>query len=243
MPTRVPMAKKPKRKRWIDQQSPFWYYACVVGVGLVLRYWVRYFRAFGAENVPMTGGVFIICNHTTALDPFMLGLPIWRLKLRIPAKAQFFSVPVMGFLMAKFGSFPLRQGGADAVAVRTMIELYRGGRAIMIYPEGKRSHDGEMLPFLPEFARLMIKLRARIVPAAVAGGSEVQPIGRKIPRRNIPVTVVYGHPCCLSDFYDRPLTPAVLVEAADVLHRQVADQLAIARVERAKLIAARSRPT
>jgi hypothetical protein len=39
-----------------------------------------------------------------------------------------------------------------------------------VFPEGGRSNNGELQPFIPDFARLIIKLKAPLVPAAVAGG-------------------------------------------------------------------------
>jgi 1-acyl-sn-glycerol-3-phosphate acyltransferase len=144
-------------------------------------------------------------------------------------------MPVVGFLMRNFGSFPLRQEIRDPVAVRTMIALYRAGKAIMIFPEGMRSKDGELLPFFPDFARLMIKMRARMVPAAIAGGSEVLPIGSRIIRPRCPVTVVYGEPFDLAPYFGRPLTDELLREAAEYARSRVAASLEVAREERRKL--------
>jgi 1-acyl-sn-glycerol-3-phosphate acyltransferase len=199
---------------------------------LLFRYWVRPFRATGANNVPPAGGAFLIANHTSAMDPFILAYPVRRRMPWGPAKIELFKNSILGYLMRKIGMFPIRQGSADAGAVRTMVELYRGGRIVIVYPEGGRSKSGELQPFFPEFARLVIKLKAPIVPAAIAGGPELLPIGSRMPRRGTPVVVKYGEAFELKDFYDTDLNPEILRKASERMRTRVLALLEGAREER-----------
>jgi 1-acyl-sn-glycerol-3-phosphate acyltransferase len=234
--------KRPKRRRkgWVEEQSPFLYRVAVMLVGLLVRFWVRKYRAIGAEKVPSSGGAFLVANHTSGMDPFLLGYPVSQRPLRGPGKVGLFANPFFGYIMRRIGIFPVRQGVADAGAVRTMVGLYRAGGIVIVYPEGARSETGELRPFMPEFARLVIRLRAPLVPAAIAGAGELLPIGKRIPRFGIPVVVVYGDPFDLSAFYDRPLTLELTQEAADVIREHVAGLLDVARQERQMLLAARA---
>jgi 1-acyl-sn-glycerol-3-phosphate acyltransferase len=225
-----------KRKSWTDQQSVFVYRVAQFLVGLLFRFWAGGFRAVGVENIPATGGAFLIANHTSGVDPFVLGYPIKRRLLRGPGKVEIFESRFFSFFMRRLGMFPLRQGVADAAAVRTMVELYRNGRVVAIYPEGGRSQSGELRPFSPEFARLAIKLRAPLVPAAIAGARDFLPIGTYRPRRHAPIAVVFGKPFDLSLFYDQTLTPELLERAAAWTQSKVAELLPEARAERAALL-------
>jgi len=227
--------QKRRRKGWADEQNRFVYRLGVVLVGLLLRLWVRHYRAIGAEQVPASGGLFLVANHTSGMDPFLLGYPISKRPLFGPGKVELFRNRFFGYLMRKLGIFPVRTGVADAAAVRTMVELYRAGNIVIVYPEGGRSPDGELLPFLPEFARLAIRLRAPLVPAAIAGARELLPIGSLIPKMGKPVVVAFGEPFDLSAYYDRPLTPELDAEAAAVIRDRVAELLERARLERARL--------
>lgn len=228
--------RRPRRGAWIDRQSVFWYRFVRILGGLLLRYWVRCFRADGADRVPAEGGKFIVANHTSGMDPFLLGYPLsHRIILWGPGKVELFKHPVAAYVMRKIGMFPLRQGGADAAAVRTMVELYRAGKTVIIFPEGGRSETGAMKPFVPDFARLVIKLRAPLVPAAIAGARELLPIGRFVPRFRSPVAVRYGDVFELSEFYQRTLTPELASEAAQIMQERVAELLALARSERKRL--------
>jgi len=225
-------AKAGRRRPWTGDQNVFMYrFACYV-TGLLLRFWVRRYRVYGAENVPTTGGLYVIANHTSGLDPFLLAYPLCRHGIRGPGKIELFKNPVVGWVMKRLGIFPLRQGTTDPVGVRTMVSLYRAGQIVIVYPEGGRSPDGSLRPFRPEFARLVIKMRARVLPAAIAGAPDVLPIGSLMPRSNTPVAVVYGEPFELSEYYAVNLTDEVAMQAAADLQSRVAELLERARRER-----------
>jgi 1-acyl-sn-glycerol-3-phosphate acyltransferase len=163
------------------------------------------------------------------MDPFLLAYPLKTRMLRGPGKVELFQNPLFGYIMRKIGMFPIQQGSRDAGAVRTMVEFYRNGRLVLVFPEGGRSEDGELQPFFPDFARLIIKLKAPLVPAAVAGGNALLPMGSYIPKPNTSVVVGFGPPFDLSQFYDRPLTDELTGEAAALMRERVARLLAEAR--------------
>ncbi len=234
---RATVRTRQRRSGWTEQQSVFVYRLAQLLVDLLFRFWIRGFHATGVEHIPHEGGAFLIANHTSGLDPFILGHPIKHRLLRGPGKIELFKNRFFAYFMRKLGIFPLRQGVADAAAVRTMVELYRNGRLVAIYPEGGRSGSGELKSFAPEFARLVIKLRAPMIPTAIAGAKEVLPIGARIPRRNSPVAVVFGEQFELSQFYGKQLTPEVLEQAAAFVQSRVAELLPTARQERDRLLA------
>jgi 1-acyl-sn-glycerol-3-phosphate acyltransferase len=231
------MKRQAKRKSWTQQQSVFWYRLMRVVFTLIFTFWIRRYRTFGTENVPSSGGIFLISNHTTGMDPFLLAFPIRSRMLRGPGKVELFENRFFGYIMRKIGMFPLVQGSANAAAVRTMVELYRNGRLVLVFPEGGRSATGELQSFNPDFARLIIRLRAPLLPAAVAGGKELLPIGSYLPKRSSPVVVGFGQPFDLSRFYDRPVTDELTTEAAAFMRERVADLLTKARTDQQALSA------
>jgi 1-acyl-sn-glycerol-3-phosphate acyltransferase len=231
---RVPPGKQ-RSSRWADQQSLFWYRLGHLVFSSLFRLWIRRFHSIDAENVPARGGAFLIANHTSGMDPFLLGVPVrWRM-LRGPGKEELFVSPFFGYLMKKIGMFPLRQSVADAAAVRTMVEIFRSGKVVVVYPEGGRSDSGELMTFSPDFARLMIRMKALIVPAGIAGARELLPIGSLIPRPNTTVVVVYGEPFELSQFYGGKVSAEMAQEASVLMHTKVAELVAQARRRRAQL--------
>jgi 1-acyl-sn-glycerol-3-phosphate acyltransferase len=221
--------------RLADQQSLFWYRVAHTLIGVALRLWIRRFKAVGQEDIPREGGLFLIANHESGFDPFVVSYPVqWRL-IRGPGKIELFVNPFFGYLMKGLGMFPLRQGTTDTAAVRAMVELYRKGRVVLVYPEGGRTDDGNLQPFMPEFARLMLRMKARMLPVGVDGVREALPIGRFVPLFNSPIAVAFGEPFDLSEFYGRPVTDELVREVATYLRDRVAAMIAVAETERATL--------
>jgi 1-acyl-sn-glycerol-3-phosphate acyltransferase len=232
---RVPPGKA-RSSRWADQQSIFWYRLGHRVFSALFRFWVRRFHAIHPEHVPQRGGAFLIANHTSGIDPFVLGVPVrWRM-LRGPGKEELFANPVFGYLMKKIGMFPLRQSVADAAAVRTMVEIFRSGKVVVVYPEGGRSDSGELTSFSPDFARLMIRMKALIVPAGISGARELLPIGSRVPRPNTAVVVVYGEPFELTQVYGVKVTDEMASQAATLMYDHVAELVAEARRRRDDLL-------
>jgi 1-acyl-sn-glycerol-3-phosphate acyltransferase len=185
----------------------------------------------GLEHIPRTGGAFLIANHTSSLDPIVLGVPVNGRLLTGPGKIELFEKPFFAYVLRLLGMFPLRQGGADAAAVRTMVEFFRAGRIVIVYPEGGRSENGEIQPFNPDFARLVLKLQAPVVPAGIAGVKELLPIGSWLPHMNRPVVVAYGEPIDLSPYYGRHPSPEQIEQASTLMFERVSALVQYARHE------------
>lgn len=230
------LAQRRKLRGRVAQQSVLFYRVAYVLLTPFWRFWTGGFRILGTENVPTSGGGFIIANHTTGFDPAIIAYAIRHRLLCGPGKLELFRHPFGAYVMRLIGVFPLRRGEADATGVRAMIELYRSGRWVVVYPEGTRSETGELLPFLPEFARLAIKLKVPLVPVAVAGGERLLPRGARFPRRHAPLALAAGPPFDLVCFAGRPLTPELLQEATELMHGRVREQLERARAVHAEMI-------
>lgn len=229
--------KRPARRRRLGKQSRAWYVAIRFLLRLIFRFYVRRFRAFGASRVPAHGAAFLVANHTSGIDPLLIGLAVPQRMLLGPGKIQLFTNPVFAYVMEKIGIFPLHQGTADAAAVRTMVQAYRDGRVVMVFPEGGRSKTGEMIPFMEDFTRLVLRLEAQLIPAGIAGARDLLPLGRWIPKPDTACAVVIGEPFDLSEFRGRGLDADVLIEATAVLWSRVHDVLQEAEERRRELSA------
>lgn len=226
-------ARRPRR--WTEVQSVTFYRCMRLLARIFFQVWARGYRAIGLEHIPPSGGAFLIANHTSALDPVVLGVSVTSRVMTGPGKIELFENPVSAYILRKIGIFPLRQDATDAAAVRAMVEFYRAGRIVIVYPEGGRSDSGEIQPFNPDFARLMLKLQAPVIPAGIAGVQELLPIGSSLPRIGRPVVVAYGEPIDLSPFYGRHPTPEQVEQASSLLFERVSDLVQYARREKARL--------
>src|SRR5207237_8316170 len=88
-------------------------------------------EAHGTEHVPATGPFLIVANHSSFLDPPLVGGMAPR-RLTFLAKAELFRVPVLGPLIGRLGAHPVRREGADAAALRTAQRVLRVGKALTV---------------------------------------------------------------------------------------------------------------
>ena len=135
----------------------------------------------GVENIPAKGSCLIVPNHATFADPIWITIPIKR-RVYYMAWDKPFEIPVLGFLMRIFGAFPVRLDTVDASAQREAIDLLGQGKALVIFPEGGRTRDGELMPFKQGAFRLALTFGVPIVPVAISGGYEIWPASRLLPR-------------------------------------------------------------
>lgn len=101
----------------------------------------------GRENLPEEP-VLLCANHSSAWDPILL---ICAMKgeypLRVMAKKQLFSIPVVGGFLRMMGVFPVDRGHSDIGAVKVSIQSLRDGFSLLVFPEGTRvKYRGEVEP-------------------------------------------------------------------------------------------------
>jgi 1-acyl-sn-glycerol-3-phosphate acyltransferase len=137
----------------------------------LLRFWIR-LHVKGREHVPAEGPAILAPNHKSLADPFFVGLSLKR-HVRFMAKAELFRGP-LGRLLPRLGAFPVRRGQADAEALETARTLLRQGELVVVFPEGTRVGDPDVLGSPHHGAgRLAIDTGAPIVPAAIEGTSKL----------------------------------------------------------------------
>jgi 1-acyl-sn-glycerol-3-phosphate acyltransferase len=149
-------------------------------------------KVYGIRNIPRTGGVLIVSNHQSLLDPPLLGARMPR-PMSYMAKSELFKHKAFAWLIRRLGAFPVKQGAGDVGAIKETVNRLQEGRVLNIFPEGSRTENGEVLPMQPGVGLVVRRAGVPIVPAAICGSYEAWPKGSKYFRRH-PVRVVYGPP-------------------------------------------------
>jgi 1-acyl-sn-glycerol-3-phosphate acyltransferase len=146
----------------------------------------------GVENVPKTGGVLIVSNHQSYLDPACIAVRVPR-PFSFLAKSELFEVPGLAWLIRELGAIPIRQGAGDIGALRETIQKLRDGHALIVFPEGTRTLDGELQPLEPGIALIARKCGVPVVPVAIEGSFDAWPSGQPLPQSH-PIRVLFGQP-------------------------------------------------
>jgi 1-acyl-sn-glycerol-3-phosphate acyltransferase len=171
----------------------------------------------GRENLPADGGYVLAANHTSNLDPWPLGLPLFpRRWLRFMAKSELFN-PLLGPILRGGGAFRVRRGQADTEAIETAVGLARAGEIVVMFPEGTRRVKGlrkkhEARPHTGA-ARIALEAGVPLVPAAIKGTDRIARLG--------PLRVVYGEPVAVDDLAGRDPREAAW-EATERLMAEIA---------------------
>lgn len=146
----------------------------------------------GIEHIPRSGGVLLAANHSSLLDPPLVGGAAPR-PLVFLAKAELFEVPLFGALIRRLNARPLRREGPDAGALRTALRALADGAAVLVFPEGTRGGEGVLRPAKPGVGMLAALSGVPVVPVYIAGSGRAWPKGRRLPRP-AKVVVTFGPP-------------------------------------------------
>jgi 1-acyl-sn-glycerol-3-phosphate acyltransferase len=149
----------------------------------------------GEANVPATGPVLLVSNHTSYLDPVAIGDASPR-RVVFMAKAELFENRLLNYLLRGVDSFPVRRGEADRGAFRTTLKMLEEGRVVCIFPSGTRSPVGAIGEAEPGAALFAVKTGCPVVPVYVSGTNDMMDRKGKFHRAR--VTVAFGEPFTLS---------------------------------------------
>ena len=138
-------------------------------------------RHFNVPDITSLRGLLIASNHQSYFDPVFIGIAFER-PIHYLAREGLFRVPGFGWLLRAVGTHPVKQGKVDASAIKTVLSLLRGGEALVVFPEGTRTRDGQ----IGEFQRGAVSMAARcgvpLLPACIEGAFECWPRTRMLPR-------------------------------------------------------------
>lgn len=152
-------------------------------------------RVEGLDKIPSERPVIVAANHTSNLDPVVVGC-VFPGTLRPLGKVELFQIhPIFTWLMNNLGVIPVSKENraTAAAALKTFLGLLKNGESLMIFPEGARSLDGRLKPLEGGVAVLATNVDAPIVPLYIAGSFEAMPVGSsKITRH--PIVARFGNP-------------------------------------------------
>jgi 1-acyl-sn-glycerol-3-phosphate acyltransferase len=149
-------------------------------------------EAHGTEHVPMSGAALVVANHSSVLDPPLIGAASPRV-LDFMAKAELFDVPGFGRFISALNAHPIRREGNDASALRMALKLLEDDRALLVFPEGTRGPEGQLREARPGAGMLAVLSGARVVPTFIQGSGRAWPKGSKSPRP-AKVRIDFGKP-------------------------------------------------
>jgi len=137
-------------------------------------------KVTGQENIPQDGSFIIVANHSSLLDPVILGISI-KPKIIFVAAAYLFKIGWLSYLLRKANSIPV-QGENDISSLKRALKILQRGGVLGIFPEGGVDRQKDDLPIKAGAAYLATKVGVPIVPIKIKGADKVLPRGEKFIR-------------------------------------------------------------
>ena len=123
-------------------------------------------NVIGAEKIDTEKSYVVIGNHPSTLDIFthITALPV---SIRFLTKTELFRIPIFGRVLKTLGLPRIDRKNAKANFEKindSINQVIKLGNSIMIFPEGKRSNQKELLPFKKGAAYIAKDFNLPVIP-------------------------------------------------------------------------------
>jgi 1-acyl-sn-glycerol-3-phosphate acyltransferase len=169
-PVAVPVSLFGEKERILHDFARVWSW-------LIMKSIFSPVKVTGLEKIDISKPHVYAVNHASALDIPVLYVYL-PFQFRILFKKELLSYPVIGWHLKRSGQVCVdQQNPSKSVAqIRSAVKSLQGGMPLVIFPEGGRTPDGEIKPFMPGAFFLAIKAQVDIVPVALVGTYELLPM-------------------------------------------------------------------
>ena len=157
-------------------------YGCVsyLFVFPVFRFFFRG-KTSGISNLPKKGGVVVVSNHGSHLDPPILGHALGR-PVAFMAKHELFKVPILSSIISACGAYPVKRGAGDREALKTASDRLIEGWATGVFLDGTRQDNGRVNDPKAGASLLSARTGCPILPVAIVNSHRAFPKGSFLPR-------------------------------------------------------------
>ncbi len=179
------------------------------------------FQVFGARNMPSNGGVLLVSNHVSYLDPVFMGAAVDR-NLHYMARSTLFKPGLIGRFLLSMNAFPVHLGVPDRGAIRRALQLLEDGNVLHIFPEGTRSIDGTLGTAQAGAGFIAYRTAAPVVPVFLDGTEKVLPRGAKMIKP-AKVNLSFGRPLDLDHLRKARSSREVRARIGEVVMSSIAE--------------------
>jgi 1-acyl-sn-glycerol-3-phosphate acyltransferase len=165
----------------IPHWRTIWYGCCHVVCRLIAVVVFR-FRVWGGRNERgvRDGGLLVCSNHQSHFDPVIVGLTLRR-QLNFLARQTLFAFTPFRWLILSLNAIPIDREGFGLSGIKETLRRLKRGNAVLVFPEGTRTRDGEVAPLKPGFCAIARRGKVPLLPVAIEGAFDAWPRHHKLP--------------------------------------------------------------
>ena len=181
---------KTKFRRIVATMTNCWVVFTVYMVLLVM-YRLRLHRH---KNFVAYETCLVISNHQSFMDPPLIGA-VMKGHINYLARSTLWKIPGLGTLLTMVGAVSVDRSKPALETFKAMLSNLKGGRSVLMFPEGTRTKTGYIGPLQEGFTMIARRAGTPILPVYVHNTGLVWPIGSPSPVPNFKhVDVVIGEP-------------------------------------------------
>lgn len=149
-------------------------------------------RIMGEENLP-EGSAILACNHTSYIDPILVCIS-YPGEVFYLARSTLFRKPVLGWIIKHLNAISVNLNIQDSKMLKQVLELLKHDQKIVLFPEGKRSFDGNLSQLERGTAFIAMRSKSPIIPTYISGAYEAWPRKNWLPKLTGKTTCTFGKP-------------------------------------------------
>lgn len=182
------MSVNPLKRSWGQR----WFYSFLSVASFLAGLIFFRLRFRGRHHIPREGSVLVCANHQSVMDPVLVGLAIPR-RLNFLARRTLFHRQPLAWLITYLDAIPIDREGLGLEGIKETLRRLKRGEMVLIFPEGTRTHDGNLQPLKPGFQAVARRSQAVLLPVAVDGAYQAWPRGTRWPRLTR-IAIQFGPP-------------------------------------------------
>ncbi len=189
------MSAERKRRRpplvSLSQSATRWFFRVL----LTLVYRIR---VYGLEDFPKEDGLLICCNHQSYLDPLIIGVVCPR-PVNYLGRKTLLNFPPLAWFLQWNDMIAIDREATGIGGMKETLRRIKRGESVVIFPEGTRTHNGELLPLMPGFCAVAKRTKSTLVPVGFDGSFQAFPREKKLPKPGR-IHVVIGKPILFEEY-------------------------------------------
>lgn len=177
------------------KNSGFWY--CVSWhVFFAFNDLLGRIEIYGFDKAPKRNCI-IVANHVSFLDPPTMSV-FHNDNVSVIARDTLMKNPILRIYFSALNAIPIKRGGNDFGAIREALKRIKNGHSLIIFPEGTRTEDGNLLRAKPGAAMLALKAKIPVLPIRSFGYFKIMPKSNKVTA-GTRITIIAGNPINVAD--------------------------------------------
>lgn len=166
-----------------------WFYWIIMPAAWLVWHLAFRIKVIGRENLIRDRGFVLAPNHISAIDPvFVVTARFWGRPMVILGKEELFHINrVLTWMWRNVGLVCVRRGKGDTAMLEGVVDEVRGGRGVLIFPEGTRTKDGNLGKLKSGAFVIAAEAGVDMIPCRIIyKGGKMRVFGR--------CTIVFGKP-------------------------------------------------